>query len=68
MQPAADKGPVEVIRSLLQAGASVHDSDDQGQNALLCAAEGKSVEAVRLLLQAGLRLEATDTRAATRHY
>jgi len=51
---AAYGGHADVVRLLLQAGAKAHAPEDEGQTALIIAAERGHVEVVRLLLEAGV--------------
>ncbi len=52
---AAYGGHAEVVRLLLRAGAKAHAPEDEGQTALIIAAEPGHMEIVRLLLEAGAR-------------
>lgn len=53
------------VSVLLSCGAEVDARDEQGQTALIIAAQHGSVECVRLLLEAGANLNLKDNRGKT---
>ena len=73
MMLAAQKGSVEVVRTLLDAGADVNARDDMGRSALALVTEegiGASrneafIEVARLLVARGIDLDARDANGDT---
>ena len=53
LHQASFNGHLEVVRLLLEAGASCNQTANQGKTPLICAAENGHMEVVRLLLEAG---------------
>lgn len=62
---AAGKAHVEVVRELLQAGASINSVDGVGQQALHRAASAGCATIVRLLLADGAKINAADMEGMT---
>lgn len=62
---AAERGDVESIQSLLNAGAKVNGSSSDKISALMKAANRGNVEAVRLLLSAGADVHLRDSSGET---
>ncbi|KXZ43633.1 hypothetical protein GPECTOR_84g309 [Gonium pectorale] len=60
LHAAAEKGHVEAVAALLQAGANKEAVDKTGATPLHIAAENRHVEAVAALLQAGADKEAAN--------
>lgn len=48
---AVSHGRQEMVRALLECGASVNIQDDEGSTALMCASEHGRAEIVSLLLE-----------------
>lgn len=63
---AADRGRVQVVRDLLDAGADIQARDENGRNALAAARQQHRTEIVRLLRTAGANARTPQeiTRAA----
>ncbi len=53
------------IQLLLDAGADVNATDDDGETALIAAARGGHTEAAQILLDAGADVNATDIQEQT---
>lgn len=62
---AAGKAHVEVVRELLQAGASINSVDGVGQQALHRAASAGCATIIRLLLADGAKINAADKEGNT---
>ena len=62
---ACEKGYVEIVRLLLQAGADTDAADNEGDRALFWACEEGHVEIVRLLLEAGADTDVADRNGYT---
>ena len=58
---AARAGKAEVVRGLLEQGASVTARDPSGASALVAAAYGNHVEVARLLVDAGADVDMKDS-------
>ena len=54
---AAEQGPVEVLKFLLERRANVNCSASNGDTPVLCAVRGGSLSAVQLLLQNGAQVD-----------
>jgi ankyrin repeat protein len=65
LMSAARKGWAPGARHLLDAGAHVNATDQEGGTALLYAAEAGQTELVALLLDAGGEIDAADARGQT---
>jgi hypothetical protein len=50
LRNAASKGNLEIVKLLLDAGAPVDGTDEDGKTALMCGAEAGSLETVKLLV------------------
>lgn len=50
---ASERGPVEMVKTLLDRGASMHRTDHQGRTALHLAIQCKHLDIVKLLVQSG---------------
>ena len=53
MHMASDKGHVECVSILIEAGADVNATDDAGISILGAAVFGENVDVVKMLLEAG---------------
>ena len=53
LRAAASRGEAAVVRSLLEAGASVDEPNEYGATALILASMGGHADVVRVLLEAG---------------
>ena len=62
---AAGEGDAETVRSLLAAGADVHERSRDGETALHVSAIRGSLETVRALLDAGAEVDARTPAGAT---
>ena len=57
---SAGRNDVELVRRLLNQGASVQARDGRGRTVLLSAVDGNQVESVKLLIDAGADVNAQD--------
>ncbi len=57
---AAERGDVDTLRRLLDAGASINARDARGRNAVLAATQGGHEAAARLLIKRGADVNAQD--------
>jgi uncharacterized protein len=57
---AAARGDAARVRTLLDAGAAIHERDARGRNAVLAATQGGHVAAARLLIERGADVNAQD--------
>jgi ankyrin repeat protein len=57
---AAERGELETLRRLLDAGAPVNARDARGRNAVLAATQGGHEAAARLLIERGADVNAQD--------
>jgi ankyrin repeat protein len=57
---SAEKGHIDIVRELLNHGASVNIADEYGYTPLYAAAEEGHVEVVRVLLNHGASVNITD--------
>jgi uncharacterized protein len=57
---AAERGDVEMLHRLLDAGAAVNARDARGRNAVLAATQGGHEAAARLLIERGADVNAQD--------
>lgn len=55
---ASDKGYIDLVRNLVQAGANVEVSTDWGSLPLHCAAQGGHVDVAQILIEASANVEA----------
>ncbi|WP_165227137.1 ankyrin repeat domain-containing protein [Aquisphaera insulae] len=62
---AAEKGPRELVQSLLTAGANVEEADPNGQTPIFRAAEAGHADIVRDLIAAGARVDLKDHNRQT---
>ena len=60
LMDAVQKQDVDAVRSRIEAGDAIDDTDSFGQTALHWAAKGESAEIVRRLLDAGADTKAKD--------
>jgi ankyrin repeat protein len=65
MDAAAEGGGGAVVATLLAAGASVHQRDREGRQALFYGCTARSAVVVRMLLEAGADFAAEDDEGAT---
>ena len=62
---AANKGDLQLVQHLLDAGAQLEARDELGFTALMIAAQGGHLKVVEALLTAGAQLEARDNQGTT---
>jgi ankyrin repeat protein len=62
---ASYKGRYEVVTTLLEAGASVHKTDSDGQSALHNAANGGHAQVLELLIKSGSQVNLQDSNQFT---
>ena len=62
---AVDEGHLDIVKMLLDRGADVNESDDNGRTPLLWAAFGRETAMTRLLLQRGANVNARDCNGYT---
>ena len=60
LRAAASRGEAAVVRSLLEAGASVDEANEYGATALILASMGGHADVVRVLLEAGADSDLAD--------
>ena len=60
LRAAASRGEAAVVRSLLEAGASVDEPNEYGATALILASMGGHADVVRVLLEAGADSDLAD--------
>ncbi len=60
LRAAASRGEAAVVRSLLEAGASVDEPNEYGATALILASMGGHADVVRVLLEAGADADLAD--------
>ena len=60
LRAAASRGEAAVVRSLLEAGASVDEANEYGATALILASMGGHADVVRVLLEAGADPDLAD--------
>ena len=59
------QGQEKVVKTLLRAGASVHDTNERGMNALHVAASDMEYGTMQLILRTGVDVEARDKEGRT---
>lgn len=62
---AAEDGDLELVRTLLEAGANPNATNDGNFTALICAAARGHVRVVKTLLESGANLHARTKRGRT---
>ncbi len=62
---AANRGHIEAIKALIQAGANIEAKDKAGWTPLMYAASEGRTEAIKVLVQAGAKLETKDKDGLT---
>ncbi|XP_060518336.1 E3 ubiquitin-protein ligase MIB2 isoform X2 [Cylas formicarius] len=65
LQVATHQGHMEIVKFLLQSGASVNASDNDGDTSLHYAAFGNQAEVLDLLIKAGANLNASNRSGCT---
>ena len=62
---AAKRNNADEIKKLIENGADVEFTDDEGVTALIYAAQGGNVEAIKILIEKGADIEAKDKHGCT---
>lgn len=65
LEQAVENGNLEIVRTLLLAGASVNAKNDSGRTALMYLRESATPDLVRELLSAGAKINARDESGGT---
>lgn len=62
---AAEKGKIDQVKALIEAGADANATDEDGRTALMCAAGKGHFDVVNLLIEAGADANTTDEDGGT---
>ena len=62
---AAEENTMDLAKMLIEAGADVNTSDDNGRTALMIAAEKNAVDLAKMLIEAGADVNASDDDGRT---